>query len=809
MKKSCTIGLRSLLGAAIAIFTLTATAQETITWDFSRTPESDIANLKADAANWTYKAGAGSLGADRFANASAMSNAAVTANGVEIEMTKGLKFTNKGADKLRIDVNNSIRLNGSGLTITLPSLSAGAKVTVVTETANTTDARGISADNITIVEGFTPSTAKQTNVGTVNATGTVTLKTSGGLAFYSIVVEGNTEGTGGDTPTPPVTADDHSVKMNPDMNQMLLQTTDGDVKYYNTVDLAEVSIDKATGTVSVTPKAADWNDEFRRNVTAISFAKAPETGEDAEIVNGGVNITEAKGWLESAYVKWKPLAGASTYRVYIKGGSNPDYVKLDRELVRNYGTYGRADMVGLPEGVYTMKVVPVIDGKEDENSASEARAMAVRAYDRSGFAHLNFSGVGAYKDNGELKDDARVIYVTAGTAKTVTCEVLQSTKEEIGKGSVFTGLQAIINAYQKGTEKRPLAVRLIGQIRNTDMDELISNEGLQVKGKNNTIPMNITIEGIGDDATVWGFGFLLRNAYSVELRNFANMICMDDCVSLDTDNKNCWIHHMDFFYGGTGSDKDQAKGDGSVDIKGDSQYITVAYNRFHDSGKTSLCGMKSESGPNYIDYHHNWFDHSDSRHPRVRTMTVHVWNNYYDGVAKYGAGAVSGASIFMENNFFRASKSPMLINHQGTDAKGSGTFEDATGGVIKSFGNVYSEKGSSSNYTPITQKISASDFDCYEAESRDEKVPDTFKAKAGGSVYDNFDTDPSLIYSYTALPATDVPSVVTGYYGAGRLNHGDFTWDFNYSGADTDYNVITALKTALLNYKSSLVGIFE
>lgn len=626
------------------------------------------------------------------------------------------------------------------------------------------------------------------------------------LMFISVVRD---PGTGGENPEPgPTPSGDHSVGMNTLNNQMLLQLGSGDVKYYNTADLAEVNIDKATGTVSVTPLAGDWNDEFKQNVTAIRFAKAPETGADAEISNKGVNITEAKGWLESVYAKWEPLEDASTYRVYIKGGKYSDYTRIDRELVRNYGSYGRVDMVGLPAGVYSLKVVPVIGGTEDESMASEAKEMAVKAYDRSGFAHFNNSGVGAYKDNGELKDDARVIYVTAETAKTVKCLVKQSDKD--GEGTEFTGLQAIINAYQKGVETRPLAVRLIGTIRDSDMDALGSSaEGLQIKGKNNTIPMNITIEGIGDDATTWGFGFLLRNTVSVELRNFANMLCMDDCISIDTDNKYCWVHHLDLFYGNAGGASDQAKGDGTVDIKGDSQYITVAYNRFHDSGKSSLCGMKSESGPNYIDYHHNWFDHSDSRHPRVRTMTVHVWNNYYDGCSKYGVGATTSSSVFVERNFFRHSLAPMMSSRQGTDAKGDGTFSGENGGIIKSFGNLYAEKGTADKYNVITHAMSATDFDCYEASSRDEKVPSTFKALVGGGTYDNFDTNPALMYDYTPLEASEVPAVVTGFYGAGRLNHGDFVWDLNYSGADTDYSVNTQLKAALESYKSTLVGIFE
>ncbi|MDE6370192.1 MAG: pectate lyase, partial [Duncaniella sp.] len=207
------------------------------------------------------------------------------------------------------------------------------------------------------------------------------------------------------------------------------------------------------------------------------------------------------------------------------------------------------------------------------------------------------------------------------------------------------------------------------------------------------------------------------------------------------------------------------------------------------------------------DYHHNWFDHSDSRHPRVRTMTVHVWNNYYDGVAKYGVGATMGSSIFVESNFFRHTKDPMMISKQGTDAKGDGTFSGEAGGMIKSFGNLYAEKGSSSNYTVITQKASPADFDCFEAETRDEIVPDTYKTVSGGTTYNNFDTSSTLMHSYTPTPAANVPAEVTGYYGAGRLNKGDFKWNFT-TADDTDYGVNSALKSALINYKQTLVKTF-
>ena len=793
MKKSL-LSIRGLLTAALAIITLGANAT---VWDFSSVSATDQANLNADTANWEYETSNA-----RWKNKFVQTDAVLKANGAEIEFTKGLLVTTAAADNVRIDTKKkSFTLNNTSATITISDLKAGDVLTVECQSSNSSTARAITATNIDVTAGFTASTSRTVNTGTVTADGDVTISTNGGMYIYKIEVTGEGEGPVGPTPSTP----DHSAAMNPLVNQMLLTTTDNSVKYYNTADLESVDIDKTTGKITVTPKAADWTDEYIKNVNAISFSKTIPTGSEGEIVNHGINITEAKGWLESAYVKWEPFDGATSYNVYVKGGKYADYTKIDHELVRDYGTYCRADIVGLPANVYALKVVPVVGGAEDNASASEATDMAVKAHDRSGFAFHNYTdGVGAYKDNGELKDNARVIYVTAETAKTVLCEIFYDKAYQ-----TFTGIQTILDALQKGTAKEPLCVRLIGKISKEDLDKISSSsEGIQIKGKNAYFPMNVTIEGIGDDATTSGFGFLIRNCKSIEFRNFANMLCMEDGLSFDTANSNCWVHHMDFFYGNTGGDSDQAKGDGTIDLKGHTKYVTFAYNHFWDCGKTSLCGMKSESNEDYADYHHNWFDHTDSRTPRVRTMTVHVWNNYYDGVSKYGIGATMASSIFSEGNFFRHTNDPMMISKQGTDAKGSGTFSGEDGGMIKSFGNVYAEKGSSSNYIVITHKVAPTDFDGYEASARDEKVPDTYKTKAGATTYNNFDTNPALMYTYTSIPALDVPATVMGFYGAGRLNKGDFQWIFDNATEDTNYGVITELKTAMRNYQSSLVKVF-
>lgn len=585
----------------------------------------------------------------------------------------------------------------------------------------------------------------------------------------------------------------HAVARNSKVNQMYVTTNAGDVKYYNTADLTSVKFE-GDKTI-ITPKSGAENDEYDASVQAVRFAKKADQGESGDIDNpaGVIQITEAKGWQESAYLKWAPFEGASSYNVYV------DDKKIDAQLIRQYASYYRADVLGLKAGTYSVKVVPVNAEGTEIDGANTASNLVVKSFNREGFAHFKYDGVGAYNNDGTLKAGAKVLYITAKTAKTV------STTVNTGKSETITGLQSIIDAYSKGKDKTPIAFRIIGKVSLSDLDHISSSaEGLQVKGAK----MNMTFEGVGDDATVYGFGFLLREAVSVEFRNFAIMRCLDDAMSLDTKNSHVWIHNMDLFYGKKGSAADQAKGDGTVDIKGDSKYVTVAYNRFWDNGKASMCGMKSETGENWITYHHNWFDHSDSRMARVRTMSVHMYNNYYQHCDVYGIGATSGSSVFMESNYFDATKRPIMSSLQGTDAKGDGTFSGEKGGLIKAYGNVFANKPDNFSYIPYAENNTS--FDAYEVSDPSEQVPASVKTLVGGTSYNNFDTNSSLMYAYAADKAEDVPSIVEGFYGAGRLNHGDI--DF----VIPDETVVTnghqqpwpALASILDAYTSGVVKVF-
>ena len=532
-----------------------------------------------------------------------------------------------------------------------------------------------------------------------------------------------------------------------------------------------------------------------------------------------VSLENASGSLESAYAEWLS-DGSDSYNVYYSGAGAKD-VKVDASLIRKYGSKFRVDAVGLKAGDYTLKVVSVKGGKEGASATS--KSIEVKAHDRSGFAFSDGHVPGAYNADGTLKKDAVVLYVSESTKNSVKLSVVTSSK---GETTECVGLQNILTALKKGYDKRPIAIRLIGNV--TDPEVTDKGDILVDFGKKEGLAL--TLEGVGNDATANGWGIRIKNAQDVEVRNIGIMnVDSDegDNIGLQQDNKYIWVHNCDFFYGHAGSDKDQVKGDGALDCK-KSTYITFSYNHFWDNGKSNLLGLSEGSTDGlYITYHHNWYDHSDSRHPRVRYYSAHVYNNYYDGNAKYGAGSTLGSSVFMEANYFRNCKYPMLTSMQGTDVyaggtkrdpKNYGTFSDEDGGTIKAYNNYmegsytfipygaskYMLKGAESAVGDIDTKA---DFDAYVVEKRDDKVPSSVKSYAGANAYNNFDTDKSIMYSYTADSPEVARNNVVAY--AGRVQGGDFKWTFDNSTDDAASEVNQKLKDALMAYKGSNGEVME
>lgn len=446
-----------------------------------------------------------------------------------------------------------------------------------------------------------------------------------------------------------------------------------------------------------------------------------------------LSITKSGGWYETAYVEFS--GGSGSYSAYYKQSSESDssYVQADSQLIR--GT--RVDIPGLKGNTsYDIKIV----------SGSEALVTTVTtmSYDRSGYAHWNYTqGVGAYNDDGTPKSNATIIYVTNDTKDTVT----------------YNGQTGLYNILNKNSTAN-LIVRIIGAVEVPD--GALPNDGNQNDGSHmlylNELD-NVTIEGIGYDAQLVRWGFEIKRGLNIEVRNLYFYQYPDDAVGMSgnssTKSQHIWIHNNDFGiglneYAGNGTvDSDKAEGDGSTDIKW-SEYITISYNYYDACHKTSLVGGGTSHMQDWITYHHNWFDGTESRNPRARNAHIHMYNNYFSDISSYGVGASYNSKIFTESNYFYKCKAPL-------DAEAIGS--DAYSGTIKSYNDVLDNCSGTSYYTAVTSRTQSA------------TIPNT---ESGGDAYDNFDLDSSKIYlnDYTTQTPADARQTCIDY--AGRMDNKDY-----------------------------------
>lgn len=420
-------------------------------------------------------------------------------------------------------------------------------------------------------------------------------------------------------------------------------------------------------------------------------------------------ITGSGSWFETGWATWSSVAGASGYAVSYKPSSGSTWTPVDAALIRG----NRVDIPGLQGNVsYDIRV------SATGTSTIGTTSVTTASFDRSGFAFVsgspNGTTTGAYQANGTVAAGTAVLYINDANKDTVQMAVTKGTTT-----ATYTGLGAIMAARTSAKSTVPLIVRFFGKVnRPAGLD---SNQMLTVKDQK-----NLTFEGIGNDVEMdWGFNVVRTT--NIVFRNIYFYMFYEDSVSFQDNCFNAWVHNIDF---GIGQDRggDKSLGDGSCDIKASSSYITVAYNHFQGTGKSSLIGL-NESSEFFISYHHNYFQDVGSRGPRVRTGTIHVYNNFYQGQKTYGIGAAEGSSIFVQNNYFENSNRPMIIASQGHDigTDGGSTLSGENGGTIKASGN-------------FMDAVSASTFTA---------GVDTGNAQVGGAVYNNFDANFAAIgYQY-------------------------------------------------------------
>ncbi len=279
---------------------------------------------------------------------------------------------------------------------------------------------------------------------------------------------------------------------------------------------------------------------------------------------------------------------------------------------------------------------------------------------------------------------------------------------------------------------------------------------------------NTTIVGLGG-ARLTGLTLMIDSADNVIVRNLTfddardcfpawsptdgdagNWNSQFDQISVRR-SENVWIDHNTFT---DGDNPDSAQPvylgrpyqvhDGSLDVTHTASLVTASWNRFVGRDKVMLIGSSNTVGPDVgrlnVTLHHNLFDGTLQRLPRVRFGQVDVYNNHYrlggDGY-EYAIGVGVQSATHVENNHFTL----------GAGITAADLLHDWGGTAVTTRGNVVDPAGGRPRPVDLVA--------AYNAGHEPDLSPD-----AGWT--------PTLRHG-PVLPAVAVPFVVDVFAGADRL----------------------------------------
>ena len=253
------------------------------------------------------------------------------------------------------------------------------------------------------------------------------------------------------------------------------------------------------------------------------------------------------------------------------------------------------------------------------------------------------------------------------------------------------------------------------------------------------------------------------NFQQPKANNGADAVSMQKCDGV-------WVDHCTFTSLNQTSDYE----DGSTDVTHGSRNVTVSWCHYIKTQKSCLVGhSNSEKGDSVITvtFHHNWFDNSSSRHPRVRYGRAHVYNNYYDNNTTYGVGSAYGAMVLVEYNYFDGVRLPTDICTYPAKKSGNSWVSNLTGSVA---GYLYAKEN-----VFVNKPADASDPYPFT------NVEYTKYGGTAGTPLTYADFKPS--YSYTVTPAQEVAEVVKAGAGYGKLGFTEAPVEVD-NGGITDYD---------------------
>lgn len=340
----------------------------------------------------------------------------------------------------------------------------------------------------------------------------------------------------------------------------------------------------------------------------------------------------------------------------------------------------------------------------------------------------------------------------------------------------------------------------------------LSGEFTASQGRNDMFDIKRTsnITFIGTDNFVMNkVGFFVNYGENIIFKNIYIKLPAYSADGLSMQNSNTiWIDHCTFESLNQTKDAE----DGSCDVTHGSYNVTISWCHFITTQKSCLVGHSDSNGSEdqniTVTFHHNYFDKSGSRHPRLRFGAAHVYNNFYNQVTTYGAGSAYGAKLLLEDNYFEAVRLPTDICTYPAKPSGSSWVSNLTGkvaGYLYERNNIFNNKPSNANEVyPLTNV----EYTAYGNESTKLSTP---------LKYDDF----KPAYNYVVDDVEEIPVIVPANAGVGKLtglttapievNNGGFTpgesgGDGEDDGGDIGTPVTLENDWYALGYNSSLIS---
>ena len=203
-----------------------------------------------------------------------------------------------------------------------------------------------------------------------------------------------------------------------------------------------------------------------------------------------------------------------------------------------------------------------------------------------------------------------------------------------------------LRAYALAPE--PLVVQVVGSIK-------VEPYGSMVR-----VASDKTIIGVGSGAGLSGGGLFLPGTHNVIIRNLTigdsyvpgdwdGKTADNDGIRLDTAH-HVWIDHV----------KIQRVGDGGIDIRKDSDYVTLSWNVFSDINKALGVGWTTNVITK-LTAHHNWIRNTVQRNWSIdNTAAAHLYDNYLSDVQLYGTMVRNNGRVVVEDTTFERVHDPLV-----------------------------------------------------------------------------------------------------------------------------------------------------